>query len=90
MCQLSTIFIAVENPAAAKHLVQSVFAKVECLEMLPDSGRIPAELEHLNYREVLANPYLIFYKHLGEKVFVLYVMCEERDLRKFMLNSKND
>ena len=83
-------YIAVENPTAAKHLVQSVFAKVERLEIFPDSGRIPAELEHHNYREVVANPCRIFYKHLGEKVFVLYVMREERDLRKFMLSSKNN
>jgi len=58
--------------------------KIAC----PESGRIPPELEHLNYREVVASPCRIFYKLEADKVFILYVMREERDLRKFLLSNK--
>lgn len=79
-------YIALENILAAKQLVQTVFTKVERLEMFPESGRIPPELEHLNYREMVASPCRVFYKQEGDKVYALYIMREERDLRRFLLN----
>ena len=62
-------YIALKNVVAAKQLVQTIFAKVERLETFPESGRIPPELEHLNYREVAASPCRIFYKQDGDKVY---------------------
>lgn len=81
-------YIALENVAAAKQLVQSIFFKVERLDTFPESGRIPPELEHLSYREVVASPCRIFYKQEKNQVFILYVMREERDLRNFLLNKQ--
>ncbi|WJG25182.1 type II toxin-antitoxin system RelE/ParE family toxin [Vibrio furnissii] len=78
-------YIALENVAAAKQLVQTIFAKVERLENFPESGRIPPELALLSYRELVVNPCRIFYKFDGDKVFILFVMRSERDLRKFLL-----
>jgi toxin ParE1/3/4 len=81
-------YIALENLVAAKLLVQSVFEKVERLEMFPESGRVPPELDHLSYREVVVSPCRVFYKQQGDKVYILYVMREERDLRKFLLSKQ--
>lgn len=81
-------YIALENIVAAKRLVQSIFSKVERLETFPDSGRIPPELEYLSYREVVVNPCRVFYKQDDDKVFILFVMRGERDLRKFLLNKQ--
>lgn len=53
-------YIALENLVAAKQLVQNVFDKVERLVDFPESGRLPPELEHLNYREVVVNPCFVF------------------------------
>lgn len=80
-------YIALENVFAAKQLVQTLFSKVERLAYFPDSGRLPPELEHLNYREVVVNPCRVFYKHDGDKVYILYVMRSERDLRRFLLSN---
>ena len=66
-------YIALENVVAAKQLVQSIFLIVERLETYPESGRIPPELEHLSYREVVASPCRIFYKQEKNQVFILYV-----------------
>ncbi|CCN69963.1 type II toxin-antitoxin system RelE/ParE family toxin [Vibrio nigripulchritudo] len=79
-------YIALENVIAAKQLVKTIFSKVERLEAFPESGRIPPELEHLSYREVLVNPCRIFYKQDSDKVLILFVMRVERDLRKFLLS----
>jgi len=78
-------YIALQNLIAAKELVQKIFAKVERLEAFPESGRIPLELEHLNYREVVVSPCRVFYRFDGEKVYILFVMRMEQDLRRFML-----
>lgn len=80
-------YIAVSNPHAAKHLVENVFGKVQRLEQFPDSGRVPEEILNLNYRELVANPCRIFYKVDRGSVYILHVMRQERDLRKFLLSA---
>ncbi|RJG36332.1 type II toxin-antitoxin system RelE/ParE family toxin [Motilimonas pumila] len=81
-------YIALENLLAAKQLVQMVFSKVERLEDFPESGRIPPELAHLSYREVVVSPCRIFYKYDGDSVHILFVMRTERDLRKFLISKQ--
>ena len=83
-------YIAISNPHAAKQLVENVFSKIQKLEQLPDSGRVPEEISHLNYREVVVNPCRVFYKVDNDSVFILHVMRQERDLRKFLLSSENE
>ena len=78
-------YIALSNLQSAKNLVSKIFEKVERLEMFPESGKKPIELANLNYREVVVNPCRIFYKIDSDKVFILHVMRQERDLRKFLL-----
>ena len=78
-------YTALSNLLSAKKLVSKIFDKVERLEMLPESGKKPIELTSLNYREVIVNPCRIFYKIDNDKVYILHVMRQERDLRKFLL-----
>ena len=78
-------YIALSNLQSAKKLVAKIFDKVERLEAFPESGKKPSELTNLNYREVVVNPCRIFYKIDNDKVFILHVMRQERDLRKFLL-----
>lgn len=79
-------YIALDNIGAAKQLIKSIFARVERLESFPESGRIPPELERLNYREIVVNPCRIFYKQENNNIYILFVLRVERDLRKFLLN----
>jgi toxin ParE1/3/4 len=78
-------YIALSNLLSAKKLVSKIFDKVERIEMLPESGKKPIELTSLNYREVIVNPCRIFYKIDNDKVYILHVMRQERDLRNFLL-----
>ncbi|MRJ41314.1 MULTISPECIES: type II toxin-antitoxin system RelE/ParE family toxin [Idiomarinaceae] len=80
-------YIALDNPAAASDLVKEVFGKTERLENFPKSGRIPPELPDSVYREVVVPPCRIFYREDEQRVLVLYVMREERQLRAFMLGN---
>lgn len=78
-------YIALSHMQSAKNLVAKIFDKVERLEAFPESGKKPIELSNLNYREVVVNPCRIFYKIDNNNVFILHVMKQERDLRKFLL-----
>lgn len=80
-------YIALDNPAAASHLVREIFAKTERLEDFPQSGRIPPELPESVYRELVIPPCRIFYRDEEQRVLILYVMREERQLRAYMLRS---
>lgn len=79
-------YIAVQNPEAAKKLAQSIFNKIERLALFPHSGKIPEELQMFNYKEVVIPPCRIFHKIETDKVFILHVMRQERDLIRFLLS----
>jgi toxin ParE1/3/4 len=80
-------YIALSNIDGAKKLTHRVFDKISRLEDHPESGKRPLELSNLNYREVNVNPCRIFYKVDSDKVYILHVMRQERDLRRFLLQS---
>ncbi|NQZ89486.1 MAG: type II toxin-antitoxin system RelE/ParE family toxin [Colwellia sp.] len=80
-------YIALSNFTAAKNLTKKGFDKISRLESHPESGKRPLELSNLNYREVNVNPCRIFYKVDNDKVYILHVMRQERDLRRFLLQS---
>ncbi|MGR0278819.1 type II toxin-antitoxin system RelE/ParE family toxin [Marinomonas dokdonensis] len=78
-------YISLSNQYAAEKLVANIFETIERLESHPESGKVPIEIPTLNYREVVVNPCRIFYKFENDKVFVLHVMRQEQDLRRFLL-----
>ena len=78
-------YIALHNTKAAKILVQKIFNKVERLALFPESGKVPVELENFNFRELVLPPCRIFYKLENNKIYILHVMRQERDLKRFLL-----
>lgn len=87
LLQLNDIaeYIALDDPVAARHLVETVFSKAERLADFPQSGRIPPELPGSIYRELVLPPCRIFYRVEGQRVLILFVMRVEQQLRTFML-----
>ncbi|KAA9131999.1 type II toxin-antitoxin system RelE/ParE family toxin [Marinihelvus fidelis] len=75
-------YIAIENPGAARALVQRVFAHVEKLEQHPKLGPVPSELEDSRYRHLVESPCRIFYRDTGNSVFILHVMRFEQLLKE--------
>ena len=78
------------KPEAASNLVGQIISTVERLERFPDSGHVPPELPNSIYRELYVRPCRIFYRQDDDIVFVVYVMREERQLRKFLLSAESD
>jgi len=81
-------YIALDDPAAARALVQRVFKHVEQLIAHPNSGSKPQELRGWRYRQIVEPPCRPFYRHDRDRVYVLYVMRGERKLRKTTLSER--
>jgi len=82
-------YIALDNPEAARRLVQKVFKQVEQLERHPKSGSVPAELRGSRYRQIVEPPCRIFYRSDAKRVWILHVMRRERLLRPGHLRQRD-
>lgn len=80
-------YIALDKPLAASALVKTIFSSIERLEQFPESGHVPAELPDSIYRELDVRPCRIFYRNEDDRVFILHVMREERQLRRYLLET---
>ena len=78
-------YIALDDPQAARGLVQRVFQHVGQLMEQPESGSRPPEMRQSRYRQIVEAPCRVFYRYDGTRVFVLYVMRGERRFRKARL-----
>ncbi len=80
-------YIAIDNPPAARALVQRVFTRVEQLSRFPQSGSRPPDLAGGRYRQLVEPPCRIFYRADRKTVFILHVMRSEQRLRRGRLTS---
>lgn len=75
-------YIALDDPEAARALVQRVFHHVEQLAEHPESGPKPPELKGWRYRQIIEPPCRVFYRVDGERVYILHVMRSEQLLSR--------
>ncbi|SEL88163.1 Plasmid stabilization system protein ParE [Colwellia chukchiensis] len=78
-------YISVSNQFAAEKLVNTIFSKIERVASHSESGKVPVEIPALSYREVVVNPCRIFYKFENGKIFILHIMRQDQELRRFLL-----
>lgn len=82
-------YIALDNPEAARALVQRVFKHVDQLEIHPLSGSKPRELTGRRYRQIVEPPCRVFYRVDGKRVFILHAMRSEQRLYKARLGNES-
>lgn len=82
-------YIALDNPEAAKRLVQKVFLHVGQLADHPRSGSEPPELKDWRYQQIVEPTCRVYYRHEGAHVFIPYVMRSERLLRPSVLSTRS-
>jgi len=71
-------YIALDNPAAARQLVQQVFAAVRKLRKFPQMGSVPTELRGLPYRQLIVFPCRIFYRVENKVIYIVHVLRREQ------------
>ena len=81
-------YIALDNPEAARRLVQKIFQHVDHLENHPRLGSKPEELKGWRYRQIFEPPRRIFYREDSGRVLILHVMRSERLLRPELLSDR--
>ena len=83
-------YIALENPDAARELVQRIVRYVDQLVDHPKNGSKPPELRKWRYRQIVEPPCRVFYREESGHVHILYVMRAERWLRRAKLKSRRE
>lgn len=83
-------YIALENPDAARELVQRIFYHVGQLATRPQSGSKPQELRGWRFRQIVEPPCRVFYREESDGVYILYVLRAERLLRRSRLRSRDE
>jgi len=78
-------YIAFENKTAAQILVRRIFSRFEQLAHFPKSGSRLPEWPDSVYRQIVVKPCRIFYRQDGKRVFIVFVMRNERLLKKAFL-----
>ncbi len=75
-------YIALENPAAARGIVQRVIAAVERLQRFPRMGSLTNELVGLPYRQLVISPCRVFYRIEKKRIYIVHVLRGEQLVRK--------
>ncbi len=83
------IFLGLEcgNPQAALSAIQRIDAAIDRVRLLPDSGgRVRFDqLANKEYRTVLANPYIIYYRFDARTVTIYRVLHQRRSMDDYAL-----
>ena len=70
------LFIAQDNPAAAMRIHDEIIRKADNLTTFPKLGRLvpDAKMSKAGYRMFLVGSYIMFYRIVGQNVFVYRVL----------------
>lgn len=66
-------YISRDNTTAAEKWVDTVFSKVEQLKSFPESGRIVAEINSKDFRELIYGNYRIIYRVEKTQISILTI-----------------
>lgn len=74
-------YIVVDNPQAAEIILDNIMQALRRLEDFPHSGAplIDRSLEKFNFRMVIVEPYIAFYRFVDNKVYVYRVLHGARN-----------
>jgi plasmid stabilization system protein ParE len=75
-------YIAIENPEAARKIINDIFEAGNKIKAFPEKGRIVPELRRKNIREVFCYEYRIIYRIESKRIYVLTVLHMKQLLKK--------
>lgn len=81
-------YISLDNPKAAKKLVQEYFKRVEDLQRHPELGKRVEELDQSTHRELVLPPCRLFYRIEEETIYIIHIMRSEQLLHLDILKSR--
>jgi plasmid stabilization system protein ParE len=74
-------YILLDNPSAAEDMLTKIITSLRRLEDFPNTGvKLTAKvLKHYNFRMVIVNPYLAFYRFIDDVVYVYRILHGSMD-----------
>jgi plasmid stabilization system protein ParE len=66
-------YIAQDKPLAAQKWIETLFSKVESLELSPEIGRIVPEIGDKQFRELIYQNYRVIYKIDHNQISILTI-----------------
>lgn len=72
------LYIAADNRVAASKQVKKITAKFSELEQFPQIGKARLEIGE-NYRSIVVDNYVIFYKFDGATIHIMRILHSARD-----------
>jgi len=82
-------YIAVDDPAIAKQVLDHFETSIASLEKFPVRGRIVPELEAVGlvtHRELIVSPWRIVYRIAGHTVYIVAIFDGRRNLEDILLD----
>jgi len=82
-------YIANDSPQNALKILNKLQSKVNSLNRMPERGRYVPELLDKNireYRELIENPWRIFYKIDRNEVYVLAIIDGRRNIQEILMD----
>jgi len=81
-------YIAGNNPATARQILEKIKTKTDTLFVFPEKGRVVPELLEqgiAQYHELVVSPWRIIYKIGEHEIFVLSVLDSRRNIEDILL-----
>lgn len=74
-------YILLDNPTAAESMLANIMASLHRLEDFPNSGvkLIAKSLKHYDFRMVITDPYIAFYRLIDNQVLIYRILHGNRD-----------
>jgi toxin ParE1/3/4 len=79
-------FLGAANPKTAV-TVETIEARCRALVAMPDSGRSREDLAP-GLRSSVVEPYLIFYRTVGDEIHIIRILHGRRDIRSIFRKSR--
>ncbi|ATW26661.1 type II toxin-antitoxin system RelE/ParE family toxin [Candidatus Formimonas warabiya] len=79
-------YIMAENPHAANEILESIMQSLERLENYPHSGAplLDRSLKKFSFRMVIIDPYIAFYRFIGNQVIVYRILHGARNYSRLL------
>ncbi|MEI3614735.1 type II toxin-antitoxin system RelE/ParE family toxin [Pseudogracilibacillus sp. SO30301A] len=84
------IYILLDNPEAANEILDRVMTSIKHLEKFPYAGsRVMEEsLIHFEFRMVISEPYIAFYRVIENTVYIYRILHGARDYIQILRNNR--
>ncbi|WP_371378589.1 type II toxin-antitoxin system RelE/ParE family toxin [Sporomusa aerivorans] len=83
------IAMELDHPMAALDTVSKIIQAIRRLKDFPNSGAPLSALVDMktDYRFLVSNSYLVFYRHEGENIYVVRILYGRRDYMKILFGA---